>query len=275
MAQLSEEIKREIAAKLGRPLEAIPDEETNPTAWAEMMKELREQQPGLYRAVLTEAHSTDGNEGFRAGVVPKRMWQRVKGLFTIEVEGARAPNKRAYGAIVLAFVAVFVYAVVMSIQAPSPQKNAQERRGVQFELAGGGAKTTPEPKPVDAEKADQPQAATEGTQQEGATVQPPVPQKPEPVAEATTPVPVTPPADELPPLDEPSTAPDFLGASAMYGAPGAQVAVNPRPQGVLYDAEGTAVPGGRAIAQTDNGGGGMVLYEAPEQQGIAVWEASN
>ena len=275
MAQLSEAIKREIATKLGRPFEAIPDEETNPTAWAEMMRELREGHPGLFRAVLSETHSTSGGERFKAGVAPRRMWQRVKELFTIEVEGARAPNKRAYGAIVLVFVAVFVYAVVMSIQAPAPQKRAEERSGVQFEFAGGGVQNIPEPQPMDVATADRPQAMAEVIQREGGEEQLSAPQVQEPVAEASPPVSVTPPADELPPLDEPSVAPDFLGASGMYGAAGTQPATNLRQPGVLYDAEGGAVPDGRAIAPIGGGGGGMVLYEAPEEREIALWEAPN
>jgi len=260
-------------------MEAIPDEEDNPTAWAEMMNELRAKQPGLFRAVMSEAHSTHEADGFNAGTAWKRARHRVKSLFTIEVEGVRAPNKKAYGLIVIFVVAAVSLAAISFMQAEPTTQRANRGRGVQFDIG-----ETPTKTPGSTSDSRTLGAGAEGVDPlkgdgEGGTRV--VPDEldaseevmpPPPVPSVNKPIPVEAPTNEPPPLVEPSSEPAFLaGQGNYYGAPGA-AGQEVRPRGVLYEADGDSAGSGRI-----DGGGqgqGMMIFEAPNEH-LGMWEAPN
>ncbi len=121
MNTLSENMKSRIAKALGRDVDEIPDMESNPEAWSVMLDELRQVSPGLYRSLLQEINAVEKRKSGGIGNIKTRTLKGLSRLFYVEVEGEKAPNKKAYMLSLVAVLLVFAFGA-FSYMGASPNK---------------------------------------------------------------------------------------------------------------------------------------------------------
>ena len=121
MNTLSENTKSRIAKALGREVGEIPDMEGNPEAWSVMLDELRQVSPGLYRSLLQEINAVEKRKSGGIGNIKTRTVKGLSRLFYVEVEGEKAPNKKAYMLSLVAVLLVFALGA-FSYMGASPNK---------------------------------------------------------------------------------------------------------------------------------------------------------